>query len=72
MINRKIKIKYDSLDGECKTEISHVEDLVDIFGTEIIQEIDAEKNKFHLLTLFIFILLFIIINIVSFHLFASS
>ena len=32
----KIKIKYDSVDGECKAEISyHADDLVDIFGTEI-------------------------------------
>ena len=29
-IDGKIKIKYDSVDGECKTEISHAEDLVDI------------------------------------------
>ena len=42
-INGKIKIKYDSVDGECKTEILHAEDLVDIFGTEIMQEIDAER-----------------------------
>ena len=31
--------------GECKTEISHEEHLVDIFGTEIMQEIDAERNN---------------------------
>ena len=43
-INSKVKIKYDSVDGECKTEISHAEDLVDIFGTEIMQEIDTERN----------------------------
>ena len=30
-----VKIKYDSVDGECKKEISHADDLVDIFGTEI-------------------------------------
>ena len=35
----------DSEDDECKTEISHAEiDLVDIFGTEIMQEVDAERN----------------------------
>ena len=44
-INGKIKIKCDSVDGECKTEISHVEDSVDIFGTEIMQEIDAKRNN---------------------------
>ena len=27
-INGKIKIKYDLVDGECKTEILHAEDLV--------------------------------------------
>ena len=40
-----IKIKYDSVDGESKTEISLVEDLVDILGIEIVQEIDAETNN---------------------------
>ena len=45
-----MKIKYESVDGECKTETSHAVDLVDIFGTEIMQEIDAERtNKFHLI-----------------------
>ena len=44
-INGKIKIKYDSVDAECKTKISHVEGLVDIFRTEIIQKIDAERNN---------------------------
>ena len=35
----------DSEDDECKTEISHAEiDLIDIFGTEIMQEVDAERN----------------------------
>ena len=35
----------DSEDDECKTEISRAEiDLVDIFGTEIMQEVDAERN----------------------------
>ena len=37
MINSKMKIKYDSVDSECKTEIPHAEDLVNIFGTEIMQ-----------------------------------
>ena len=44
-INSKIKIKHDLVDGECKTEILHTEDLVDIFRTEIMQENDAEKNN---------------------------
>ena len=44
-INSKIKIKYYVVNGECKTEISHEEHLVDIFGTEIMQEIDAERNN---------------------------
>ena len=44
-MNGKIKIKYDSVDSEWKTEILHVEDLVDIFGIEIMQKIDAEKNN---------------------------
>ena len=44
-VNGNIKIKYDSVDGERKTEISHAEDLVDIFRTEIMQEIDAERNN---------------------------
>ena len=44
-INSKIKIKYYVVSGECKTEISHEEHLVDIFGTEIMQEIDAERNN---------------------------
>ena len=43
-INSKVKFKYDSVDGESKTEISHAGDLVGIFGTEIMQEIDAERN----------------------------
>ena len=37
-INGNIKIKYDSVDGECKTEISYAEDLVDMFGTEVMPE----------------------------------
>ena len=44
-INGKIKIKYDSVDGESKTEVSYVEDLVDIFETEMMEEIDAERNN---------------------------
>ena len=40
----KVKIKYSPVDGECNTEISHAEDVVDIFGTEIMQQIDAERN----------------------------
>ena len=44
-VNGKIKIKYDSVVGKCETEISHIEDLVDIFGTETMQEIDAERNN---------------------------
>ena len=44
-MNGKIKIKYDSVDSKWKTEILHVEDLVDIFGIEIMQEIDAERNN---------------------------
>ena len=44
-VNGNTKIKYDSEDGERKTEISHAEDLVDIFRTEIMQEIDAERNN---------------------------
>ena len=44
-INSKIKIKYYVVNGECKTDISHEEHLVDIFGTEIMQEIDAERNN---------------------------
>ena len=42
MVNDKINIKYDLIDGEGKTETSHAEDLVDILGTEIMQEIDAK------------------------------
>ena len=44
-INGKIKIKYDSVDDECKTEIPHAGDLVGIFETEIMQEIDAVRNS---------------------------
>ena len=44
IINGKIKIKNDSVDGECKTEISHSDDLTDTCGAEIMQEIDAEKS----------------------------
>ena len=44
-INGKVKIKYESVDGECKIEISHAEFQVDIFETERVQEIDAELNK---------------------------
>ena len=40
----KVKIKHYSVDGEYKTEILHAEDLVDIFGTEIIQGINAERR----------------------------
>ena len=39
-INGKVKIKYN-----CKTEVSHAENLVDILGTETKQEIDAERNN---------------------------
>ena len=40
-INGKIKIKYD---GELKTEITHIQDLIDIFGAVIMEEIDAERR----------------------------
>ena len=40
----KVKIKHYSVDGEHKTEILHAEDLVDIFETEIIQGINAERS----------------------------
>ena len=45
MINSKIKIKYDSVDGKYKTDILHTEGLVDTFGIQIMQEIDAERNN---------------------------
>ena len=38
-------VEYNSADGECKTEISHAENLLDIFGTEIMQETDAEGDN---------------------------
>ena len=44
--NGKIKkIGYKSVDSEWKTEISHAEDFINILGTEIMQEIDAERNS---------------------------
>ena len=44
-INGKVKIKCDSVDVEYKTEISHADDLINIFEIEIMQEIDTEKNN---------------------------
>ena len=41
----KIKIIYGLVDEESKTEVSYVEDLIDILKAEIMQEIYTERNN---------------------------
>ena len=43
-INSKLKIKYDSNSGEVSAVITHDEDLLEIFGSEIMSRVACEQN----------------------------
>ena len=44
-INGKVKIKYECRNGKETTEISHENDLIEVFGLDIMRAVDGEHAK---------------------------
>ena len=44
-INEKVKIKYECRNGKETTEISHENDLIEVFGLDIMRAVDGEHES---------------------------